>query len=127
MPKGKKRRSAGVLGNQPHPYHRHWEFTYRDETDRTGTYTDILDNTDLEMCAKKNQIKIVGGSILLYAGEKAHSVDVDLYLPSQVTMVIIQKYGQKVPFCYATVGGGKHCSVFQGETLKKNLHSKRLT
>ena len=106
MPKvrRKTRKTAGVLGREPHPYHRHWEFQYRDNNCEEG-YQDNLDNDDLEMCSYKNQIKIVKGSVLLYIGEKANSVDVDLHLPSQVTMVIIHKYGQKETFCFATVGG----------------------
>ena len=128
MPKfrhtGVRKCMSGVLGVDPHPYHRHWRFTY--EESGTDSYQDILDNTDLEQCAKKKQVKIVGGSVLLYVGERANSVDVDLYLPSQVTMVIIHKYGKQVPFCYATVGGGKNCSVFAGKTLKKHPHAKRL-
>ena len=87
-------------------------------------YEDSLDNDDLEMCAYKNQIKIVKSSVLLYIGERATSVDVDLYLPSQVTLVIIQKFGESVPFCFATVGGREHCTVAPGSELKKNPHSK---
>ena len=99
MPKVRRNKSrmAGVLGRKPHPYHRHWQFKYTSTAGDTG-YEDLLDNDDLEMCAYKNQIKIVKSSVLLYIGERATSVDVDLYLPSQVTLVIIQKYSESVPF-----------------------------
>ena len=125
MPKSRrtKRSIPGVLGNKPHPYHRHWVFSYSQSKDG---YEDTLDNDDLEMCAKKNQIKIVSGSVLMYIGERATSVTVDVYLPCQVTMVIIHKYGIKNTFCFATVGGAKKPSVFPGCDLKKNPHAKRL-
>ena len=70
-------------------------------------------------------MKIVHGSVLLYIGEKTNSVDVDLSLPSQVTMVVIKKFGQKDVFCFATVAGEKNASVFAGCELKKNPHANR--
>ena len=80
MPKGRrKRKMTGVLGPEPHPYHRHWEFTYIDA--EVDSYQDVLDNTDLELCVQKNQVKIVASSVRLYIGEKANSVHVNLYLP----------------------------------------------
>ena len=69
----------GHLGPMPHPYHRHWEFTYR-ESDIS--YEDFLDNTDLELCPRRNRIKIVGASVLMYVGEKATAVTVDVHLPA---------------------------------------------
>ena len=124
MPKVRHQKTAGVLGKKPHPYHRHWQFTYSES--ETG-YQDILDNDNLEECSYKNQIKIMKGSVLLYIGEGATSVDVDLYLPTQVTMVVIHKYGQGGQcFCFATVGGAENCSAYPGCQLRKNPHSRRL-
>ena len=125
MPKRGRSKVSGVLGPDPHPYHRHWQFKYTD--DETDGYTDSLDNTDLELCSKKNQIKIVCGSVQMYIGEQANSVEVDVFLPSQVTLIVIQKYGKTEPFCFATVGGQKRCSVCKGSLLKKNPHSKCYT
>ena len=100
MPKSRRSKLSGVLGPEPHLYHRHWQFKYTEEGDG---YTDSLDNTDLELCSKKNQIKIVCGSVQMYIGEQANAVEVDVFLPSQVTMIVIQKYGKTEPFCFATV------------------------
>ena len=58
----------------------------------------------------------------MYVGERANSVQVDVYLPSKVTMIVIQKYGQEEAFCYATVGGEHYPSVFSGRELKNNPH-----
>ena len=125
MPKvrHKKRTIPGELGTKLHLYHRHWEFTYSAPSD-TG-YKDFLDNDDLETCLFKNQLKIVGSSVLLYIAEGATSVEVDLHLPAKVTMVIIHKYGQRETFCFAKVGGLNHPSVFSGTELKNNQHKKR--
>ena len=124
MPKWKKK-SAGVLGRKPHPYHRHWEFTYTEKNAPDTADEAFLDNSDLEECAHKNQIKIVAGSVLLYIGARDFTVNVDLYLPSQVTMIVIHKYGCKTAFCYATVGGQMNCSVYPVHELLKDPHANR--
>ena len=113
---------AGVLGHKPHPYHRHWVFTYKEDPD-VGFHA-FLDNDDLEECPYKNQIRIVSSSVLLYIGKK--DTTVDLYLPSKVTMIVIHKFGKKEPFCFATVGGRAQCSVYQGNKLDNNPHAKRV-
>ena len=120
MPKYTK---SGYFGPDPHPYHRHWQFTY---TENETGYQESLDNTDLETCPVKNRIKIVGASVRLYIGEKATGVKVDLHLPVDVTMVVIQKFGQGgKAFCYAYLGGGDRCSVKPGANLRNNPHAKR--
>ena len=118
-----KRKRAGVLGRKPHPYHRHWEFTYTEANRDEAICEAYLDNSDLEECAYKNQIKIVRGSVLLYIGEHHNSVRADLHLPVQVTMVVIHKFGKGV-FCFANADGPK-CYVYPGLELKKNPHSHR--
>ena len=121
MPHHKK--SKGVLGTKPHLYHHHWEFTYRDpHASDTDGYEDSLDSDDLETCTYKDQVKIVSGSVLLFVGERETSVTADLYLPVQVTMVVIHKYGQKETFCFACVGGGAQCTVKASSELKKDPH-----
>ena len=117
-----KKRNAGVLGRKPHIYHRHWTFLFTAKQNN-GSQA-FLDNDDLEECPYKNQIKIVGGSVLLYIGEWDTSVHADLYLPSQVTMVIIHKFGVKQAFCFTKVAGGQQCSVYPGSELKCNPHAK---
>ena len=118
-----KRRIAGVLGKKPHPYHRHWDFTY---TDGGTGYHSFLDNKDLEECAYKSQIKIVRASVLLYIGENDSSVTADLYLPSKVTMVVIHKFGASEAFCFASVGDDGQCSVYAGNKLKKDPYANRM-
>ena len=117
-----KKKAAGVLGRNLHPFHRHWVFSY---TRDTSGFNASLDNDDLEECTYKSQIRIVCGSVLLYIGERDMSVTVDLHLPAQVTMVVTHKYGETEPFCFATVGGQRKCSVFPGKELRKNPHAKR--
>ena len=109
-----KKKIAGVLGKQPHPYHRHWQFMYSE--DASGLQAS-LDNSDLEECPYKRQIKMVHASVILYIGEEDTNVDVDLYLPSKVTMVVIKKFGKGI-FCFVTVGGSTTCSVYPGCNFK---------
>ena len=119
-----KKKCAGVLGRKPHPYHRHWKFTYSESDEHSYSHA-FLDNRDLEECPYKRQIRIVSASVLLYIGETDTSVTADLHLPSKVTMVVIHKYGKKEPFCFATVGGEENCSAFPGKELKKDPHANR--
>ena len=122
MPKYSK---AGYFGPDPHPYHRHWQFKYKEND--TG-FEDVLDNSDLETCPVRNRVKIVGGSVRLYISENASSVKVDLHLPVEVTMIVIQKFGHSgEAFCYAYLGGGTKCSVKPGASLAKNPHAKRMS
>ena len=52
MPRQRKYTIPGVMGRDPHPYHRHWEFSYMQEgADRLVEQS--LVNDDLEMCPKK--------------------------------------------------------------------------
>ena len=118
-----KKKLAGILGRTPHPYHRHWQFTYREPATDGRLCECYLDNDDLEECPYKKQIKIVRGSVLLYIGQFDNSVRVDLHLPSRVTMVVIHKFGMKEVFCFATANG-LTCSVFPGCQLKKKLTCK---
>ena len=118
-----KKRNAGVLSWIPHPYHTHWQFTYS-EDENSGSQA-FLDNYDLKECPYKKRMKIVYGSVLLYIQACDTSVDVDLHLPSLVTMVIIKKYGKDGAFCFVTLAHGQSCSVKPGHDLQKNPHSKR--
>ena len=131
MPRSRRHKKFSipcVLGHDLHPYHRHWEFTFTDpdvHPDSDTFYEDYLDNDDLEMCPYKNQIKIIGHSVLLYASERTTSLTADLHLPPQVTMVIIKKFGQDAVFCFASVDGQLKCTVRPGCELKKNLQKRR--
>ena len=122
-----RKKRAGVLGAKPHPYHRHWQFSYSEtQTEEDSDFHAYLDNRDLEECPYKRQIRIVRASVLLYVGERDTSVTVDLHLPSKVTMVVIHKFGKNEPFCFATVGGQVQCSVFPGNELKNDPHANRV-
>ena len=122
----KKLSIPGVLGRELHLYHQHWQFTFiQPHADADSKHEEYLDNDDLEMCSRKNQIKIFRHSVLMYVGERTTSVTADLHLPPQVTMVIIPKFGQDSMFCYASVAGQPNCMVKPGSELKKNPQKKR--
>ena len=86
----------------------------------------LLGGLSVNLNHLKNQIKIAGGSVLLYVGQHTTVVNVDLYLPAQVTMVIIHKFGQEETFCFATVGGRTRCTLRPGDEMTRNPHKKRL-
>ena len=113
-----KKKVAGVLGRDPHPYHRHWHFTYYVD-DNNGGQTS-LDNADLEELPNKRQIKIVKGSVIMYIGAMDTSVTADLFLPTKVKRVIIKQYGKSDIFCFSEVDDQGNCLVFPG----KELHAK---
>ena len=80
-------------------YHIEWSFQYT--VNPGGTDVQHLEKLDLDCLADRNQIKIWGHSVQAFIQQKTDVVSVHMYLPQQVNRIIIFRFGERHPVCYA--------------------------
>ena len=96
-------------------HHYTWSFTFR--VNPTGRNVQHLDKMDLDFVGGRDQIKIWGKSVKTYIQEKTDIVSVFMKLPEQVDRIIVFRFGQREPVCYAENEGR---DVYPGSELERN-------
>ena len=95
-----------------------WSFTHglMKATGRRGK-VQHLDKMDLDFIGDRDQIKIWARSVRAYIQHDTEVVSVFMRLPDKVDRIIIFRYGQRDPVCYAENFGK---SIHPGTDLQHN-------
>ena len=95
-------------------FHYTWSFTFRL---KAGNNVQHLDKMDLDYVDGRDQIKIWSKSVRCYVQCATDIVSVFMKLPHQVDRIIIFRYGQREPVCFAENQGD---DVYPGSELDRN-------
>ena len=99
-------------------YHIEWRFQYTVNSD--GADVQHLTKIDLDSYGDRDQIKIWCHSVRAFIQQKTNIVKVNMHLPQQVDRIIIFRFGEREPVCYAENLDG--LKVYPGKTTLKIRH-----
>ena len=99
-------------------WHNTWSFTFA--VNPTGRNVQHLDKMDLDFVDGRDQIKIWCRSVRAYIQQQTDIVSVFMELPPQVDKIIIFRFGEQEPVCYAVNQGH---DVYPGSLLDRNPFS----